>query len=92
MPFGNNMKTVNTKDNKIDINNNLSSNKKKNRIYPKDENDMSQNYYSKSKKNNFKIDSYNSDKNDMSWVNKPWYELTPSQLSARNDIDSIMDY
>jgi len=82
------MKSVNTKD-KIDIDKNLSSNKKKNKIFPINKDDMPP---SKSKKNNFKIDSYISDKNDMSWVNKPWYELTPSQLSARNDMDSIMDY
>ena len=43
-------------------------------------------------KNPKKYNNDKNDKNDMSWYYKPWYELTPSQRSARSDMDSIMDY
>ena len=57
--------------------------------------------------NKFRVKSYTKDKNpkkyktssrsdsmspDMSWYHKPWHLLTPSQRSARSDMDSIMDY
>ena len=88
MPFGFKNNKVDTIKKKNFIENTSNSDEKKDKSIKSDDG------------NKFKVKSYitdknpkkYNDKNDMSFYHKPWHQLTPSQQSARSDMDSIMDY